>query len=249
MKFKVVPFGVQHRDEMIYMILRAKEAVGHPPKINEDLLDINKYYFDRGDAFFVALDDSGRVIGCGGYSRIDATDEAFVHRLYVTPELKNCGIGTELLNAIEAAMLAKGIRVAKVHLGTPAEKWREAYNFYPKHGYREYAPGYMQKTLDEVLDAEGVALAARLLDDEDEFALAADGFSMSVRTRFYPDDIALPVNGTLYVSVRSGDYSGKAEMDIDYKWFNIFISRLAAIYKTLSGEARIAEPYGEQQFL
>ena len=30
---------------------------------------------------------------------------------------------------------------------------------------------------------------------------------------------------------------------------NLFISKLAAIYKTLSGEARIAEPYGEQQFL
>lgn len=251
MKYRIVSFGSQYRDEMIYMILRAKDALGRPPKINDDLLDINRYYFDRGDGFFIALDSlTGKVVGCGGYSRIGDTNEAFVHRLYVEPEYKHSGIGSSLLATIEAAMLNKGIRTAKVHLGEPASQWKEAYSFYPKHGYREYAPCYMKKLLDGAgCEDESEDSSRRFLEEETEFGLASDGFSMTLRTRFFPDDIALPVNGTLLASIKSGDYSGKAEMDIDYKWFNLFISKLAAIYKTLSGEARIAEPYGEQQFL
>lgn len=37
------------------------------------LLDIKKNYFDRGDMFWIAADDNDRVIGCGGYSRIEGT--------------------------------------------------------------------------------------------------------------------------------------------------------------------------------
>lgn len=248
MHFKIIPFEGSYRDEMIYMILRAKEAIGHPPRINEDLLDINKCYFDRGDGFFLALDDSaGKVIGCGGYSRVDDTAEAFVHRLYVVPELKRSGIGSALLEVIEDAMLGKGIKVSKVHLGEPLEKWHEAYRFYPKHGYGEYAPRYMEKLLDGTeCKVNAPDNAGRPLEEESEFTLTSDGFSLTLRTRFYYEDIAQPVNGTLRASVKSGDYSGKTELDIDYKRFKIFISELAAIYKTLGGEARIAEPYGKQ---
>jgi|GEM_PF-204394 len=248
MKFKIIPFDGSYRDEMIYMILRAKEAIGHHPRINEDLLDINKCYFDRGDGFFLALDDgAGKVIGCGGYSRVDDTDEAFVHRLYVVPELKRSGIGSALLEAIEDAMLDTGIKVSKVHLGEPREKWHEAYSFYPKHGYGEYAPRYMEKLLDRTgCKVNAPDNAGHPLEEESEFTLTSDGFSLTLRARFYYEDIAQPVNGTLRLSVKSGDYSGKAELDIDYKRFMIFIGELAAIYKTLGGEARIAEPYGKQ---
>lgn len=248
MKFKIIPFGGSYRDEMIYMILRAKEAIGRPPKINDDLLDINRYYFDRGDGFFIALDSlMTKVVGCGGYSRIDNTNEAFVHRLYVAPELKHSGIGSALLETIENAMLVKGIKVSKVHLGEPAAQWKEAYSFYPKHGYREYAPCYMKKLLDEAsCESEDEHSSRHFPEEQAEFGLDADGFSLTLRTRFYSEDIALPVNGTLLVSIKSGDYSGRAELDIDHKWFNIFASKLSSIYWTLSGEARIAEPYGKQ---
>ena len=52
-----------------------------------------------------------------------------------------------LLETAEAAMKARGIREAWVHLGEPREQWFESYAFYPKHGYREFAPRWMRKEL------------------------------------------------------------------------------------------------------
>ena len=48
----------RYRDDMIFMVLQAKDALGRIPSINEDLLDIKKNYFDRGDMFWIAADDN-----------------------------------------------------------------------------------------------------------------------------------------------------------------------------------------------
>lgn len=109
----------RYRDDMIFMVLQAKDALGRIPSINEDLLDIKKNYFDRGDMFWIAADDNDRVIGCGGYSRIEGTNEAFIHRLYIKASKKRKGIGSALLETIEAGMRGNGITAARVHLGDP----------------------------------------------------------------------------------------------------------------------------------
>lgn len=137
----------KYRDDMIFMVLSAKDALGRKPTINEDLLDVKKNYLDKGDMFWIALDDNDRVIGCIGYSRTERANEAFLHRLYVKPSLKHQGIGTALLKTAENAMKENGITASLVHLGEPKEQWFESYSFYPKHGYLEYAPRYMKKSL------------------------------------------------------------------------------------------------------
>lgn len=136
-----------YRDDLIFMILQAKDALGRVPTINEDLLHIKTCYFDRGDLFWVVVDENNRVIGCIGYSKTDHPGEAFLHRLYVKPTLKRSGIGTALLHTAENAMRDRGISVSHVHLGEPKEQWFESYSFYPKHGYQEYQPRYMRKYL------------------------------------------------------------------------------------------------------
>lgn len=80
----------RYRDDMIFMVLQTKDALGRIPSINEDLLDIKKNYFDRGDMFWIAADDNDLVIGCGGYSRIEGTNEAFIHRLYIKASVRLC---------------------------------------------------------------------------------------------------------------------------------------------------------------
>jgi GNAT superfamily N-acetyltransferase len=137
----------KYRDDLIFMVLEAKDALGRRPSINEDLLDIKGNYFDRGDMFWVAVDGSDRVVGCIGYSRTQDPAEAFLHRLYVKASEKHKGIGTKLLQTAENGMRARGITTALVHLGEPKEQWFESYAFYPRNGYREYAPRYMRKTL------------------------------------------------------------------------------------------------------
>ena len=137
----------KYRDDLIFMILQAKDALGRKPSINGDLLDIKSNYFDQGDMFWIAIDENDRVIGSVGYSKIENTNEAFIHRLYVKASEKRKGIGTALLQVAENEMIKQGIAVSLVHLGEPKEQWFESYSFYPKHGYCEYAPRYMRKNL------------------------------------------------------------------------------------------------------
>ena len=144
---EIKPYEEKYRDALIFMVLQAKDALGRRPTINPDLLDIQANYFDRGDLFWVAIDDNDRVVGCVGYSRTENPAEAFLHRLYVKAAEKHKGIGTALLQTAEKEMRQQGISAALVHLGEPKEQWFESYAFYPKHGYREYAPRYMRKDL------------------------------------------------------------------------------------------------------
>ena len=137
----------KYRDDMIFMVLQAKDALGRTPTINPDLLDVIANYFDKGTAFWVAVDDNDRVIGSVGYSKTECPTEAFLHRLFVKPTEKHKGIGTALLQTAEKEMRENGITTSHVHLGEPREQWLESYSFYPKHGYVEYAPRYMSKEL------------------------------------------------------------------------------------------------------
>ena len=87
----------KYRDDLIFMVLQAKDALGRVPTINNDLLNIKESYIDRGDMFWVAVDEDDRVVGCIGYSGTDDPSEAFLHRLYVKASEKHKGIGTRLL--------------------------------------------------------------------------------------------------------------------------------------------------------
>ena len=143
----IKPYEAQYRDDLIFMVLQAKDALGRKPTINDDLLDIKANYLDRGDGFWIAIDEDDRVIGCIGFSKTADPTQAYLHRLFVKASEKRKGIGSLLLETAENAMRQQGITLALVHMGTPKEQWFESYAFYPKHGYEEHKPGYMRKTL------------------------------------------------------------------------------------------------------
>lgn len=142
---QIIPFEHSYRDDMIFMVLEAKNALGRVPRLNEDLLDIQMNYLDNGDMFWLALDENDRVIGCIGYNSIGGTMEVKLHRLYVKYDRKRQGIGTALLQAAEAYVKDQGKTAIHVHLGGAA--YFESHRFYPKHGYREYKPSYLIKQI------------------------------------------------------------------------------------------------------
>lgn len=141
----IIPYEHRYRDDMIFMVLEAKNALGRVPGLNEDLLDIAGAYLSKGEMFWIAVDDTDRVVGCVGYHGIEGTTEAWLHRLYVKFSLKRQGIGTALLHTAENHLRQKGITAVRVHLG--GKGYFESYYFYPHHGYVEYAPSYMKKEL------------------------------------------------------------------------------------------------------
>ena len=89
---KIIAYEDNYRDDLIFMILEAKNALGRVPGLNSDLLDIKKNYMENGDMFWLAVDDNDRVIGSVGYRSIDGTDEVWLHRLFVKYNLKHEGI-------------------------------------------------------------------------------------------------------------------------------------------------------------
>ena len=143
--YTIIPYDEKYRDDMIFMVLEAKDALGRVPRLNEDLLDIQKNYIDTGDMFWLAVDENDRVIGCVGYNSIPGTTEVKLHRLYIKAARKRQGISTRLLHTVELYLREKGKTAAHVHLG--GKEYFESHSFYPKHGYKEYAPCMMKKEL------------------------------------------------------------------------------------------------------
>ena len=143
---KIIKFEPGYRDDLIFMILEAKNALGRVPGLNEDLLDIQKSYFDKGDMFWIAVDDNNRVIGSVGYSSVENSNDVVLHRLFVKYNLKHQSIGTALLKTAENHLKTLGKKTVIVHLGDK-EHFYESWQFYPKHGYTEFKPSYMRKNL------------------------------------------------------------------------------------------------------
>lgn len=144
---RVIEFDPRYRDDMIFMVLQAKDALGCVPHLNEDLLDVPGHYRrDQGGAFFLALDENERVMGCVGVLVSDRS--ARLHRLYVKASNKRQGIGTALLLRAEAFARKQGAAETVVHMGDPRFYW-ESIPFYIKHGYSETSPRWMKKRLTD----------------------------------------------------------------------------------------------------
>ena len=140
---KIIMFEEKYRDDMIFMVLSAKNAIGRTPKLNMDLLDIKANYFDKGHPFWIAIDEFDRVIGCIG-TKFDKDNNLFLSHLFVKHDLKRHGIGTKLLEIAERSAKERGYKEIHVHLG---KDYLESHIFYPKHGYKEYKDYYLKKTL------------------------------------------------------------------------------------------------------
>lgn len=142
--FKIKQYDDCYRDDMIFMVLCAKDALKKIPTINPDLLDIQNNYLNKGDMFWVALNENNRVIGCVGYETINPL-EARVHRLYIKPELKRQGIGSALLDTIVKYVKEKGYKKISIHLGD--EKYWESKLFYKAKGFVETEPRILKKAI------------------------------------------------------------------------------------------------------
>ncbi len=143
---RIVEYQDKYKSDLIFMVLEAKNALGAVPGLNEDLLDVQANYFDKGDMFWLAIDENDRVIGSVGYSSVEGSDEVWLHRLFVKYNLKRNGIGGELLKMAESHIKSKGKTAIRIHLGEQ-KYYFESYSFYLKHNYKQYGERYMIKNL------------------------------------------------------------------------------------------------------
>lgn len=145
---QIITFKDKYRDDLIFMILEAKNALGRVPGLNPDLLDIKANYLDKGNMFWIALDDNDRVIGSIGYSTNENQNEVTLHRLFIKYNLKRKGIGTTMLTMAEEYIKSQGKDVIYVNLGSGKE-WFESRNFYAKHNYIKCDENKMKKIIND----------------------------------------------------------------------------------------------------
>lgn len=143
---EIIKFEDKYRDDLIFMILEAKNALGRVPGLNDDLLDIKRNYFDKGDMFWIALDANDRVIGSIGFT--SDKNKVILHRLFVKCNLKRKGIGTMLLHTAEEYIKSLGKEIIFVNLGN-GDEWFESRAFYTKHGYTIYEQNKMKKIIGD----------------------------------------------------------------------------------------------------
>jgi len=143
-EFKIKQYDDYYRDDMIFMVLSAKDALKKIPSINPDLLDIKANYIDKGAMFWIALGENNRVIGCVGYETIKPL-EARIHRLYIKPELKRQGIGSALLETLVKYVKEKGYNKLSIHTGD--EKYWESKLFYKAKGFIEVEPNILERDI------------------------------------------------------------------------------------------------------
>ena len=83
----------------------------------------------------------------------------------------------------------------------------------------------------------------------DVFVLESENFRLSLDFQIFEEDIPHPVNTTLSIHVSSAGFSASTTMDIDIKDIPIFCKNLKNIYASLTGTAKIQEPFGKQHIL
>lgn len=79
--------------------------------------------------------------------------------------------------------------------------------------------------------------------------LTSETFSLVLELQVFEADIAYSSNTIMTVTVESDGFCGRSDMDIDIKEFASFAAASNRLYESLSGTARIEEPYGYHQFL
>lgn len=130
---RIVPYSENYREDMLYCYTLAKTALGKVVKIQEDLLDIPKNYFDNGDMFWLAIDENDRVVGMVGTKKVTDVD-LWLKRLFIKPNCKRQGLGTALLAILENFAKQKNVQTLHTRFG---DDYLEAACFYSKCGFLE----------------------------------------------------------------------------------------------------------------
>lgn len=95
----------------------------------EDLEDIEKYYFDGGD-FLVGVQGE-KIVAMGGYRKI-SDKIGHIRRMRVHPEYRRKGFAGEILQALEKE--AKRNLLSELRLRTSTQQ-KMAQSFYEKNGF------------------------------------------------------------------------------------------------------------------
>jgi putative acetyltransferase len=120
----------------VHALLRQSDAYHatlYPAESNH-LIDVAA--LSQPNVRFVVARRGGVAVGCGGLV-LGGDGEAELKRMFVTPEARGRRIGSQILDALEAAGKAEVVRVIRLETGV---RQPESLALYRRHGYTERGP-------------------------------------------------------------------------------------------------------------
>jgi putative acetyltransferase len=107
-----------------------------PTGADIDVLEVEKFYLDRGGEFWVVT-QAGIIVGTAGYYPCNRADLAVeIRKMYLMPSIRGQGLGKYLLHQLESAIRARGHR--QIWIET-ASILTEAVALYTSQGYQPAA--------------------------------------------------------------------------------------------------------------
>lgn len=104
-----------------------------PDGADDDVMDIETYYFDRGGDFWV-VEENGQLVGTSAYYPSNrAVGAVEIRKMYLLPTVRGCGLGRYLLGQLERTIAKKGH--TQIWIET-ASRLKEAVRLYELNGYQ-----------------------------------------------------------------------------------------------------------------
>ena len=126
---------------------RARRLIGMLDRLQISLYPAESNHLDpvesleHDDATFLAVFVAGEAVGCGAVKRMPPSHTSprygEIKRMYVSPEVRGCGIGGALLDALESSLVSHGVVIARLETGV---RQPDALALYEGHGYVRVPP-------------------------------------------------------------------------------------------------------------
>ncbi len=103
-----------------------------PTGADRDVVEVERFYLETGGGFWV-VEQGETLVGTAGFYPVSRGDRAVeLRKMYLVPSVRGCGLGTFLLQQLEAEIQQRGFQTIWVETATVL---KEAVKFYERHHY------------------------------------------------------------------------------------------------------------------
>lgn len=119
-----------------------------PEDADEDVVNVQSHYMDRGGEFWV-IEKDGKIVGTAAFFPLhDRPDVAEIRKMYLLPAARGQGLGRKLLTLLEDRAREQGFTYARLET---AAVLKEAIALYESAGYTSAPDSVATRRCDRVL--------------------------------------------------------------------------------------------------
>lgn len=135
LEFTIRPWTAGDRipaGRLIASVLLEYNLPWEPTGADRDVVEVERFYIETGGGFWV-VQQGETLVGTAGFYPVSRGDRAVeLRKMYLSPSVRSCGLGTFLLRELEAEIQKRGFQTIWVET---ASVLQEAVNFYERHHY------------------------------------------------------------------------------------------------------------------